>query len=89
MDSSSALRVTLLTQRPRCAGGSGLGAARRVQPDAQQREQLLGVDRLGDVVGRAGLDALLAVALHRLGGERDDRQVREPLACSRMARIVS
>ena len=34
-------------------------------------------DGLGDVVGGAGLEALLAVALHRLGGERDDRQRAE------------
>ena len=33
------------------------------------------VDRLGQVVPGAGLDALLAVALHGLGRHRDDRQV--------------
>src|SRR5262249_53887501 len=31
----------------------------------------------GHVIGRAGLQALLTVALHRLGGERDDRQQAE------------
>ena len=46
-----------------------------IQPDAQQRQQLVGVDRLGDVVARAGLEALLAVALHRLRGQRDHREV--------------
>ena len=48
-----------------------------VQPYAQQRQQLLGVDRLRDVVGRAGLQALLAVALHRLGRQRQNRQRAE------------
>src|SRR6185503_7309103 len=36
-----------------------------VEPHPQQRHQLVGVDRLGHVVGGAGVDALLAVALHR------------------------
>src|SRR4051812_30307883 len=54
-----------------------LAARRLEEPDAQQRQQLLGVDRLGDVVRGAGVDALLAVALHRLGGQRDDRQRAE------------
>ena len=43
----------------------------------QQGEQQLDVDRLGDIVGRAGIEAFLAVALHRLGGDRDQRQVGE------------
>jgi hypothetical protein len=48
-----------------------------VQPHAQQGQQLLRFDGLGDVVGGAGLEALLAVALHRLGGQGDDREVGE------------
>ena len=47
------------------------------QPDAHQRQQLLGVHRLGDVVGGAGVQALLAVAFHRLGGQGQDRQRAE------------
>ena len=47
-----------------------------MQPHAQRRQQLLGVDRLGEIVRGAGLEALLAVALHRLRGQRDDRQPR-------------
>src|SRR6187397_2911267 len=45
-----------------------------IEPHPQQRQKLLGIHRLGDVVARAGFDALLAVALHRLGGQRDDRK---------------
>src|SRR4030095_9083644 len=48
-----------------------------VQPHPHQRPQLLGVDRLGDVVRSAAFQALLAVALHRLRGEGDDRQQPE------------
>ena len=51
-------------------------------PDPEQRQQKVEIDRLGDVVGRAGLEALLAIALHRLGGHRDQRNVgdRRPAA---------
>src|SRR6266446_3085976 len=45
------------------------------QPRPQHRDELLGVDRLGQVVPGAGLDALLAITLHGLGGDRDDRDV--------------
>ena len=45
-----------------------------MQPHAQRGQQLLGVDRLGEIIRRARLQAFLAVALHRLGGQRDDRQ---------------
>src|SRR5688572_17401261 len=47
------------------------------QPDPEQRQELLQVDRFRDVIRRAGLDALLAVALHRLGGDGDDRELAE------------
>src|SRR3954452_9204050 len=40
-------------------------------------EEFVDGDRLGDVVRRAGADRLLTVADHRLGRERDDRQVGE------------
>ena len=33
----------------------------------------------GDVIARAGIDAFLAVAFHRLGGQRDDRQLLEAI----------
>ena len=52
----------------------GLGAA---DPHPQQRQQQVDVDRLGDVVRRAGVEAFLPVALHRLGGDRDQRDVRQ------------
>ncbi len=46
-------------------------------PDAQHREELFQIHRLGNVIGRARLDALGAVALHRLGGQSDDRKRAE------------
>src|SRR4026209_754924 len=46
-----------------------------VQPDSHQRKVLVGVDRLRDVVGRPRGDRLLAVPLHRLRREGDDRQL--------------
>src|SRR5260221_12816277 len=47
-----------------------------LQRAPQRRQQDVHVDGLGDVVGRPRLDAALAVAHHRLGGHRDDRQLR-------------
>ena len=38
---------------------------------------MFGVDRLGEVVGSARIQALLAVALHRFGGQGDYRQSPE------------
>ena len=46
-----------------------------MQPRPQHGEHLLAVSRFGGCP-RRGLDALLAVALHRLGRHRDDRQRR-------------
>ena len=46
-----------------------------MQPGPQGRQHLLGVHRLGEIVPGPRLDALLAVALHGLGGHGDDRQV--------------
>ena len=73
---------------PYSAASIGIGArrsrlfARSRDPHPQQREQQLDIDRLGDIVGRAGIEALLPVALHRLGGHRDQRQIGKlrPLA---------
>src|SRR5688572_14214563 len=48
-----------------------------MQPHSQRRQQLLGVDRFREVVRRTGFEALLAVALHRLRGQSDDRQAPE------------
>ncbi len=45
-----------------------------MQPNAQKRNELVGVHRFGDVIGGAGLKAFFAVALHGLGGEREDGQ---------------
>ena len=40
-----------------------------VQPHADGEKQLLGVDGFGQIVGGAGLQAFLAVALHRFRGQ--------------------
>src|SRR5678815_2439111 len=46
-----------------------------MQPAPQDRQHVQAIHRLGQVVPGAGGDALLPVALHRLGRDRDDRQV--------------
>ncbi len=38
----------------------------------QHAEELMRVDRLGDVVVHTGLEAELAVGRHRIGGHGDD-----------------
>src|SRR3989442_12218646 len=48
------------------------------QPRPEHGDELLGIDRLGEIVPGPGLDALLAIALHVLGGDRDDGHVPEP-----------
>ena len=53
------------------------GAASAMQPHAQDGQQLLGIDRLGEIVGGAGLQAFFAVAFHRLCGQGDNRQAAE------------
>ena len=45
-----------------------------MKPDSEQREQLFGVHRLGDIVTRSGLQAPLTIAFHCLGSERENRQ---------------
>ncbi len=45
-----------------------------MQPHPQRGQELFGIDRLGEIIRRAGLQAFLAIALHRLGGQGDDRQ---------------
>ena len=69
--------------------GSRCGSPRAVEPDAEERPELLALHRLGDVVGCAGVEALPAIVLHGLGRQGDDRQRRGTAACSRIARIVS
>ena len=76
-----------LDDRPAAGGRAYLSEAcwgkrswrlHRYSQTRKQRQQLVGVDRLGDVVRRAGLQALLAVALHGLGRQRENRQRPEP-----------
>src|SRR5215510_12484258 len=50
-----------------------------IEPDAQHRKELIHVDRLGDVIGGSGFEALVAIGLHRLGSQSDDREILEPL----------
>src|SRR5207245_8726869 len=47
------------------------------QPGTQHGNQVRAVDGLGDVVRCSSFYAFLSVPLHRLGGERDDRPLRE------------
>ena len=54
-------------------GGAGRSAA-RTDPALQLAPQVVRVDRLGDVVVHAGVDAAFAIAAHRVGGHRDDGQ---------------
>ena len=61
---------------PGAATASGSGSPRAVEPDTQERPELLALHRLGDVVGRPGVEALPAIVLHGLGRQGDDRQRR-------------
>src|SRR5437773_452043 len=67
---SSTIRIAAFSS-PCCMAGVFLA----MQPASQHREQVLAIDGLGEVIPGPGLDALLAVALHRLRGHGDDRQV--------------
>ena len=49
------------------------------QPRPQDRQHLVRVHGFGEVVPGAGLERLLAVSLHRLGRDRDDRERPELL----------
>ena len=44
-----------------------------MQPDPQNSEQMLDVDRFRDVIGRASFNALFTVAFHRFRRQRNDR----------------
>src|SRR6266704_3475259 len=46
-------------------------------PDTEHGEELFEVDRLGDVIGCAGLHTLPPVSLHGFGGEGDNRKRAE------------
>src|SRR4051794_40974840 len=50
---------------------------RPTEPRPHDVKKMVRIDRLGHIVRRTGFDALLPVALHRLGGQGDDRQVGE------------
>src|SRR5262249_39667648 len=53
---------------------SGAKLHRAGQPDPQEREELLSVDGLGDVIRGPRFQAFLAVSLHGLGRQGNDRQ---------------
>src|SRR5512135_304061 len=60
------------------------------QPDAEHRLELVAADGLGQVVRGPDLEAFLAVAFHRLGRQRDDRQRPERLQLAdRADRLVT
>src|SRR5581483_5592996 len=48
-----------------------------MQPEPERRPQLLGIDRLAEIIRRARRNAFLPVALHRLRRDGDDRQFLE------------
>ena len=48
-----------------------------MQPHAYREQQLLGIDRFGQVVGRAGFKAFFTIAFHRFGSQRDDGKADE------------
>src|SRR5947209_8112263 len=61
-----------------------------MEPHPQRGEQLFGVDRLGEIIGGARLQAFLAVALHGLGGERHDRQpAQRRLGANRLDGLIA
>src|SRR5579872_5579171 len=43
-----------------------------MQPQPQQPKKLLRINRFGNVIRCARLNALLAIPFHRLGGQRDN-----------------
>src|SRR5262245_63363743 len=60
------------------ARGAELGSAMaiaRPDPAQQNAEELVGVDRLGNMVAHACLEAKNAVRFHRIGGHGDDRKL--------------
>src|ERR1700679_1288026 len=48
-----------------------------MKPHSDSKQQLLGVDRFGEIIGGAGFKAFLPVALHRLGRQRDNGEPPE------------
>src|SRR6185437_3042339 len=50
-----------------------------IEPAPDQAEKLVYVYRFRHVLGGSGLQRLLPVAVHRLRGQRDDGQLREPV----------
>src|SRR5262245_3517738 len=93
---SSTMRIFALS--PRSAGftvsaigippvrSSFFGARLSIQPAAQHGEQMHAVDGLGQIVPRACLYASHPVALHRLRGNRNDRQILAALQLADLLR---
>ena len=54
-------------------------------PHAQQGKKQIEVDGLGDIVGCACIETFLAIAFHRLGGDRDQGNVGN---CRRIANLA-
>ena len=67
--------------------GDGGGRRRRLAEPLDGRDQVVDVDRLRQIAVHAGCQAAVAVALHRVRGQRDDRQMRRApwLSRSRIA----
>ena len=58
--------------------GTRRGLLPRLHPALERREQGVRVDRLGDVVVHAGVEAALALLHRGVRRHRDDRELREP-----------
>ena len=69
--------AALAVERRRGVAAATGRHSRRARGNAvDELQQSRAVDRLRDVVVHADLDAALAIALHRVRGHRDDREVR-------------
>src|ERR1700748_2023285 len=63
---------SLMPCRP--IGKGKLASSSSIQPYLHEGEQLIGVNRLGDIIACAGFQTFFPVALHRLCRERQNGQ---------------
>src|ERR1700704_3084530 len=76
---SSTIRMLTFSSAGSVVALESAGIGLTMKPVAQERQETLGVHRLRDVIAGAGVDAFLAIALHRFRGQRDDRQLLEAI----------
>ena len=75
-DSATIMLVPFRAARPR------MRVLRKFQRHVQRIHELVDLDGLGEIVEESGLEALLDVAGHRIGAERDDRDMRRRRVCA-------